>query len=49
MRIGEVAQPNTLFVDRQVQTGTKYVYSVSAIEAGNRESQRVNAQALTRE
>ena len=48
-KIGEVDQRGTLYVDTKVQNGAKYVYSVTAIEADNRESKRVKSEAIVRE
>ncbi|GAB3695992.1 hypothetical protein GCM10027592_18460 [Spirosoma flavus] len=48
-KIGEVNSQSTQFLDTQVRAGTKYVYSVTSIEAASRESKRVKSQAIIRE
>ena len=48
-KIGEVDQRGTLYVDTKVQNGAKYVYSVTAIEADDRESKRVKSVAIVRD
>ncbi|GAB3989604.1 hypothetical protein GCM10028807_14870 [Spirosoma daeguense] len=48
-KIGEASNKDTQFLDTQVRGGTKYVYSVTSIEAANRESKRVKSQAIVRD
>ncbi|MFC5408595.1 fibronectin type III domain-containing protein [Larkinella bovis] len=48
-KIGEASSQETQFLDPQVESGTKYVYSVTSIEAANRESKRVKSLAIVRE
>lgn len=49
VKIGEADGSSNLFVDTQVNSGVKYVYSITAIEAANRESKRVKSVAVIRE